>query len=286
MTSKPTPATSLTVSPLASSTSWPTSPMMSPSGSPSFSSTRTSRVPPAGMTASSRIAVGGRFSVGAPTSMRIWATSVSSPSVAPYVNTYVPAASGSKNSSPSGVSDTSSESIVRSAGRTSVGCWATNRGSSSGSVSLARTASRIGLPTTVTPASLRASGSLLASARRTLTITVPSSVAPKSSLAVYVSSMRSAVVFGSGVNTTWPEASGTIRPAVLTGSSSAIESRTSASPSGSVSLARTSNVVARPRRVDAMSLCASGGRLALPSDARTSTVTLAEALASRPSVIV
>ncbi len=98
--------------------------------------------------------------------------------------------------------------------------------------------------------------------------------------------MRSDVVFGSGVNTTWPDGSGTIWPAAAAGSLRVIESRTSASPSGSTSLPSTSNVVGRPRRVEAMSLCASGGRLALPSDGATCTVTVAEALASRPSVIV
>ena len=98
--------------------------------------------------------------------------------------------------------------------------------------------------------------------------------------------MRSDVVFGSGVNTTWPDGSSTSTPAPAFSSARAIDSSTRASPSGSTSLASTSNVVGRPRRVEAMSLCASGGRLSLPSDGLTSTVTDADALASRPSVIV
>ena len=159
-------------------------------------------------------------------------------------------------------------------------------GSLSGSVSLCRTSRRTGLPTTVTPASLRASGSLLASFRRTDTTTLPSAVAVKSSLTTYVSSIRSDRLLTSGVNTTRPEGSETIVPAVAAGSDSAIDSRTSASPSGSTSLASTSNVVERPLRVEAMSACASGGRLPVPSDAVTSTVTTAEALSPRPSLIV
>ena len=91
-------------------------------------------------------------------------------------------------------------------------------GSLSGSVSLCRTSRRTGLPTTVTPASLRASGSLLASFRRTDTTTLPSAVAAKSSLTTYVSSIRSEVLLTSGVNTTRPEGSDTIVPAVVDGS--------------------------------------------------------------------
>ena len=129
-------------------------------------------------------------------------------------------------------------------------------------------------------------GLVLASSSRTDTITVASAVAPKSSLTVYVSSMRSCVVFGSGVNTTCPDGSGTISPAVLPGSLRAIESSTRASPSGSVSLASTSNVVGRPRRVEAMSLWASGGRFELPSERARRRSRWPPRSASRPSVIV
>ena len=83
--------------------------------------------------------------------------------------------------------------------------------------------------------------------------------------------MRSDVLLGSGVNTTWPDGSRTSTPVPAAGSARAMSSSTRASPSGSTSLARTSNVVGRPRRVEAMSLWASGGRLSEPSDDRTST---------------
>ena len=99
--------------------------------------------------------------------------------------------------------------------------------------------------------------------------------------------MRSDVVFGSGREHDLAGRVGhELARLPASGSSRAIESSTRASPSGSTSLPSTSNVVGRPRRVEAMSLCASGGRLALPSDGATCTVTAADALPSRPSVIV
>ena len=88
------------------------------------------------------------------------------------------------------------------------------------------------------------------------------------------------------MNTTSPDGFCTIVPAVLSGSLSATDSSTRASPSGSVSLARTSNVVGRPRRVEAMSAVGSGGRLSVPSLSATVTTTLAEADSPRPSLIV
>ena len=140
----------------------------------------------------------------------------------------------------------------------------------------------IGLPTTVTPESLRASGSLFEPSRRISTRIVPVAVAPNPSATTYSSSTVPSGLVGSGVNVTWPVGSNVTAPEAR---GHRVEHERVA-----VGIAVVEQHVERRRRAGArLGDVGDGDRRlvvgAVVVDA-TSTVTCAEAVPPRPSVIV
>ncbi len=171
------------------------------------------RVSPRLIVTSSRIAVGGRFSVGL-VDADADVGGVALAAVDDRVEEHVVAGDGGQEEELAVVGQRDLVERVRVAGAstTSWGSPATVSGSLSGSASFFSTLSVTGMPTTVDAESLTARGSLFDVSSRIATRTVPFAVAPNESTIWYCSSIVPAWLAGSGVKLTSPDGSKITRP--------------------------------------------------------------------------